>query len=90
MFSKFGWGTLVPTAFNDFMPWWLRKRKHVPKPRRRAYDSLILLVSRGIWLHRNDRIFNSVTLSPDTVAHQMLLLLNDWCTTTLVDRSTIY
>jgi hypothetical protein len=68
----------------------LRKRKHVPKPRRQAYDSLILLVSRGIWLHRNDRIFNSITLSPDTVAHQMLLLLNDWCTTTLVDRSTIY
>jgi hypothetical protein len=73
VFSKFGWDTLVPAAFNDFTTWWLQTRKHVPKPHRRAYDSLVFLVSRGIWLHRNDRIFNGVALSPNDVAHQMSL-----------------
>jgi hypothetical protein len=80
----------VPTAFYDFATWWLRTRRRVPKLRRRAYDSTVLLVSRGIWLHRNDRIFNGDSLLPSIVVHQLSLLLDDWCSAKLVDRSSLY
>jgi hypothetical protein len=90
MFSKFGWSTLVSVTFDNFMTWWLRTRKHVPKTRRKAYDSLVVLVSRGIWLHRNNKIFNDASLTLDALGHQMALLLDDWCTTSLVDRSSLY
>jgi hypothetical protein len=90
MFRKFGWETLVPAAFNDFMTWWLRMRRRVPKPCRRAYDSMVLLVACGIWLHRNDMIFNDVSLLPSVVAHMLSLLLDDWCSVKLVDRSSLY
>jgi hypothetical protein len=90
MFRKFGWETLVPAAFNDFTTWWLRMRRRVPKPCRRAYDSMVLLVARGIWLHRNNMIFNDVSLLPSVVAHMLSLLLDDWCSVKLVDRSSLY
>jgi hypothetical protein len=48
MFQKFGGEMLVPASHDDFASWWLRTRCRVPKLHRQAYDSLVLLVSRGI------------------------------------------
>jgi hypothetical protein len=35
-------------------------------------------------------IFNGASLLPDVVAHQVSLLLDDWCSVKVVDRSSLY
>jgi hypothetical protein len=37
--------------------WWLDARKRVPKPRHQAFDSLVFLVTRQLWLEHNGRVF---------------------------------
>jgi hypothetical protein len=36
--------------------WWIRRRKAVAKARRKAFDSLVFLVFRSLWLERNARV----------------------------------
>jgi hypothetical protein len=90
MVSKFGWANLMPAATDDMASWWLRARKMVPKPWRPAFDSVVLLISRGIWLHRNERVFNDVSLSLAVVVHRLVLSIDDWCKANLVARSLLY
>jgi hypothetical protein len=39
-----GWQGLVPTVDDCLIEWWLRSRKVVHKPRRKAFNSLFILV----------------------------------------------
>jgi hypothetical protein len=80
----------VPGSPDTFVAWWLRTRKRVPKPRWKVYDSVVVLVSQGIWLHQNDKVFNGASLTADALGHELVLLLDDWCTASLVDRSSLY
>jgi hypothetical protein len=38
---------------DNFVEWWLHSRKRVIKPRRKAFDSMIVLTAWSIWLQRN-------------------------------------
>jgi hypothetical protein len=52
-----------------------------------AFDSLVLLVARGIWLYMNNVIFSRATLSHVGLAHELGQLLDDWCRAGSVARS---
>ena len=38
--------------------WWAACRKEMVKEQRRNFDGLFIYTAWGIWLQRNDRIFN--------------------------------
>jgi hypothetical protein len=48
----------VPDADSRLNPWWVDARKRIAKPRHRAFDSLVILIVRRIWLEWNARVFN--------------------------------
>jgi hypothetical protein len=46
---RYGWQLLAWTADDELTPWWLRRRKQVAKVvRRKAFDSLCVLIARNI------------------------------------------
>jgi hypothetical protein len=49
-----GWKTLSSAPHDHFTEWWLRSRKRVAKPHRRAFDSLTICVVWSLWLQRNE------------------------------------
>jgi hypothetical protein len=51
-----------------------------------AFNLIMILVARPIWLQRNDRVFARTTLSPDSLAHHIELVANDWCRAKMVNR----
>lgn len=70
-------GVLRPLAWHSLLPcsssfsladWWASARKKLPKPDRRDFDSIILLVSWLLWLERNRRVFDKQSRS----THQFL------------------
>jgi hypothetical protein len=54
----FGWEALVPAPDASYTDWWLASRKRVIKRRRKAFDSVVLMVARCIWLQHNCRVFD--------------------------------
>jgi hypothetical protein len=81
-----GWHHLSPTAGDMFTGWWLQSRKRVPKARRRAFDSLVILVVWCIWLERNSCVFRNITRSLSATLTTVLSSCDLWCRTQLVDR----
>jgi hypothetical protein len=61
----FGWHNLAPVTKEKLAEWWLRVRKHVPKARHKAFNSIVALVSRSLWLSRNACIFKQWLLVAD-------------------------
>jgi hypothetical protein len=45
LLHRFGWHHLAPALDSSVVEWWLHTRKCVAKQRRRAFDSLVCLVS---------------------------------------------
>jgi hypothetical protein len=64
-------------------------RKQVAKRRRKAFDSLAVLVVWSIWLHRNDRAFGRRVLTDDQLVGQALANAEQWCLAGLIDRSKL-
>jgi hypothetical protein len=59
----------------DFVDWCLLSRKHVRKElRKKAFDSLVALVTWSIWKERNQRIFQKKKL---TVVNELIALILD-------------
>jgi hypothetical protein len=56
---RFGWQrfTLEPDA--KAVDWWLISRRAVANPRRKAFDSVVLMGAWMLWLERNARTFSS-------------------------------
>jgi hypothetical protein len=48
-----GWHQFTALVGDNFVEWWLHSRKRVIKPRRKAFDSMIVLTAWSIWLQRN-------------------------------------
>ena len=44
--------------------WWQNTRTAIPKPFKRSFDSLILLVSWKVWKERNRRTFDNIMRTP--------------------------
>jgi Leucine-rich repeat (LRR) protein len=55
---------LVPHPDSELAHWWLASRKRVPKPQRRSFDSLVLLVAWSLWKERNRRVFQHEAVQP--------------------------
>jgi hypothetical protein len=73
-----GWHHIVPEADSHMADWWLDARKAIVKPRS-AFDSVVLLVARPIWLERNDRFFSRSSSAPAVLVQKNLVAVEDWC-----------
>ncbi|OEL30014.1 hypothetical protein BAE44_0008967, partial [Dichanthelium oligosanthes] len=69
--------------------WWLRSRKLVAKLRRKAFDSLCLLVLRHLWLERNSRVFRGVSLLSGSLVEVIFDQVVLWSRAGLLDRSSL-
>jgi hypothetical protein len=56
----FSWQQFAPDSDALIVDWWLTTRKHIAKPRRKAFDSTMLLGAWSLWLERNARILLQV------------------------------
>ncbi|OEL21341.1 hypothetical protein BAE44_0017640, partial [Dichanthelium oligosanthes] len=69
---------------------WLLSCKSVPKARRKAFDSLCLLLARMLWLERNCRVFRNLSRLPgpllDVISDHAAL----WVRAGLVDGSCLF
>ncbi|OEL33706.1 hypothetical protein BAE44_0005276, partial [Dichanthelium oligosanthes] len=70
--------------------WWLHSQKLVTKARRKAFDSLCLLLTRHLWLERNSKVFRNASRLPgslvDVIFDQSLL----WVKAGLLNRSGLF
>jgi hypothetical protein len=87
---RLDWHGLVPQQGARFIELWLRSHRRVARPRQRAFDSLVALVSRLIWLYRNDRVFQGVSLTVEELLHRVSMVSENWCVVKLVARSDLF
>jgi hypothetical protein len=85
VFSREAWFKVRPVN------WWLDARKRVPKPRHQAFDSLVFLVARQLWLEHNGRVFRGggVTSLSVTLVARVWDILELWSRAGLVCRSLL-
>jgi hypothetical protein len=69
--------------------WWTSARKQVGKPHRMAFDSIVLLTTRMIWLEQNGKMFNRTLSTRGALGHSILVMMEDWCHAKLVSWSSI-
>ncbi|OEL13592.1 hypothetical protein BAE44_0025387, partial [Dichanthelium oligosanthes] len=62
-----GWQRLTPSPSGNLSTWWLRSRKLVAKARRKPFDSVCLLLTRQLWLERNNRVFRNASRVPGSL-----------------------
>ena len=55
------------SRFSCTEDWWLSARKEIPKPDRRNFDTVAILVHWRVWKERNARIFEHKASSVDRV-----------------------
>jgi hypothetical protein len=70
---------VAPSDNSQLGDWWLDARKRIAKVRRRAFDSVVLLISRKLWLERNDRVFSRSQATPAALSHQISTAVKEWC-----------
>ncbi|OEL28365.1 hypothetical protein BAE44_0010613, partial [Dichanthelium oligosanthes] len=70
--------------------WWLRSRKLVAKPRRKAFDSFCLLITRHLWLERNSRVFRGASRLPGSLVNVISEQAVLWSRAGLLDRSRLF
>jgi hypothetical protein len=81
----YGWQGVAPMANDTFVDWWLRSHKRVLKPRRKAFDSLSILLAWCLWCQRNDRVFhNNGSVPASGLSENVWSLLALWCRASLV------
>jgi hypothetical protein len=90
MLQKCGWQDLAPDDGDTLVNWWLRSRDLVPLPRRAAFDSLVILVARQLWLECNDRIFHATACLPAQLIAKLTRTVDDWSNAGLLARSMLY
>jgi hypothetical protein len=62
--------------------------KHVIKAQHKAFDSLVMLVSRSLWLSRNACVFRSWQLATGVVVQSVVDQVMQWCMAGLIDQSS--
>jgi hypothetical protein len=53
LLRRCGWHLLAPSDADQFIYLWLCSRKWVTKARRKAFNSLVVLITWNVWLERN-------------------------------------
>lgn len=84
-----GWQQLTPGANDHLVTWWIHSRKQIPKPRRKAFDSLVILVTWTIWLERNDRVFKRKVQSPTAIVDFIWSELAQYARAKLIDWAAL-
>ncbi|OEL20280.1 hypothetical protein BAE44_0018701, partial [Dichanthelium oligosanthes] len=85
-----GWQLLLPSPSDNLTGWWLRSRKLVAKPRRKAFDSFSLLITRLLWLERNSRVFKGSSTLPGSLVSVIFDHVDLWSWSGLLDRSRLF
>jgi hypothetical protein len=63
LLHSWGWQHIIPHE-ESLGDWWTSARKRIAKPWRKAFDSIVLLTLRSIWLERNGRVVNRTPPPP--------------------------
>jgi hypothetical protein len=61
----------------------------VTKARRKAFDSIVILVVWGIWLERNARVFSNASVSAPAIVDTLWETCEQWVHARLIDQSQI-
>jgi hypothetical protein len=72
---------LVPLDSSCLSDWWQNTRTAIPKPFKRSFDSLVLLVSWKVWKERNRRTFENNTRTPPQLYVLILEEADAWIDT---------
>jgi hypothetical protein len=69
---------LVPLDGSCLSDWWQNTRTAIPKPFKRTFDSLVLLVSWKVWKEHNRRTFDNNTRTPSQLCALILKEADTW------------
>jgi hypothetical protein len=61
----------------------------VARPRWKAFDSLVALVTWTIWLEHNECVFRGASRLPSQMVATILTELESWCRASVVDRLSL-
>ncbi|OEL32988.1 hypothetical protein BAE44_0005993, partial [Dichanthelium oligosanthes] len=85
-----GWQRLTPSPPDSLSTWWLHSRKLVVKAHRKAFDSVCLLLTRLLWLERNDRVFRNIIRLPGPFVAAALEQVGLWLRVGFLVRSSLF
>jgi hypothetical protein len=69
------WQALSPQQDARFSEWWLGRAMELLGLVAEPFDSLVALVSRLLWLHRNNRVFQGASLSVESLLQLVSILV---------------
>jgi hypothetical protein len=84
-----GWQQLTPSPLDSFVQWWLRSRKRVIKTRRHGFNSLVFLLTWGVWLERNAKVFRNASAIPSVLVASLWSSCEQWARAGLIEWSQI-
>jgi hypothetical protein len=71
--------------------WWFQWRRRINRPRCRAFDSVVTMITKLLWLQRNEVVFHgSSPMIPNSVLQLVLRTCEQWCAARLVMRLELY
>jgi hypothetical protein len=56
-----GFQALAPSTLAVLPNWWSESRKAIPKPLRKGFDTMVVMICRQLWRERNARISDQVS-----------------------------
>lgn len=86
---ELGWQNLTPSHDAAFVDWWLLSRRQIPKPRRKAFDSVVVLIAWYLWLERNARTFQRAASPVAVVLTSISEAIALWCRAHLIVGSAL-
>jgi hypothetical protein len=78
VFRAAGFLHLLPSSADLLSTWWPRSAVRVGAARRRAFNSLCLLVGRGIWTERNARVFDGAASLASSLSDRLSVDWREW------------
>jgi type IV secretory pathway component VirB8 len=57
--QQFGIDRQIPTQEDSMQSWWMQARERFNKKDRKAFDTMVILISCRLWKQRNARVFQN-------------------------------
>jgi hypothetical protein len=75
-----GFERCVPGANSkDFAGWWRKVAKHVPKDKRKGFNTMAILGMWLLWKHRNACVFNGINPNMNVLLRSFEDERHMWC-----------